>query len=67
VSGLTAQKLARLKAIMAERAAWADQVAQIKRMHSWVLEVDHLLDLSPRHFLRQGRDGRKTYPFGTRR
>jgi hypothetical protein len=44
VSGLTAQKLARLKAIVAERAAWADQLAQIKRMHSWVLEVEHLLD-----------------------
>ncbi len=44
MSGLAAQKLARLKAILAERAAWADQLAQIKRMHSWVLEVDHLLD-----------------------
>ena len=29
---------------MAERAAWADQLAQIKRMHGWVLEVEHLLD-----------------------
>jgi hypothetical protein len=44
VSALTAQKVARLKAILAERAAWAQQLAQIKRMHSWVLEVDHLLD-----------------------
>jgi hypothetical protein len=44
VSGVAAQKLARLKAILAERAAWADQLAQLKRMHSWVLEVDHLLD-----------------------
>ena len=31
---------------MAERAAWADQLAQIKRMHGWVLEVEHLLDES---------------------
>jgi Transposase IS66 family len=44
VSGLAAQKLARLKAIVAERAAWAGQLAQIKRMHGWVLSVDHLLD-----------------------
>ncbi len=29
---------------MAERATWADQLAQIKRMHGWVLEVEHLLD-----------------------
>ena len=39
-----AQKLARLKAIVAERAAWAGQLAQVKRMHGWVLEVEHLLD-----------------------
>jgi hypothetical protein len=44
VSGLAAQKLARLKAIVAERAAWAGQLAQVKRMHGWVLEVEHLLD-----------------------
>lgn len=44
MSGLTAQKLARLKAIVAERALWADQLAQIKRLHSWVLSVEHLLD-----------------------
>ena len=44
MSGLTAQKLARLKAILAERAAWAEHLAQSKRMHRWVLEVDHLLD-----------------------
>jgi hypothetical protein len=44
VSGLTAQKLARLKAIVAERAAWAGQLAQVKRMHGWVLSVEHLLD-----------------------
>src|SRR6266446_10707960 len=46
VSALCAQKLARLKAIVAERAAWADQLAQVKRMHQWVMEVEHLLDES---------------------
>jgi len=44
VSPLCAQKLARLKAIVAERAAWADQLAQVKRLHGWLLEVEHLLD-----------------------
>ena len=29
---------------MAERAAWTDQLVQIKRLHSWLLEVEHLLD-----------------------
>jgi hypothetical protein len=46
VSRLCAQKLARLQAIVAERAAWTDQLAQIKRLHSWLLEVEHLLDRS---------------------
>ena len=31
---------------MAERAAWTDQLVQIKRLHSWLLEVEHLLDRS---------------------
>lgn len=44
MSLLCAQKLARLKTIVAERAAWADQLAQIKCLHSWLLEVEHLLD-----------------------
>ncbi len=44
MSPLCAQKLARLKAIVAERAAWADQLAQIKRLHTWLLEVEHILD-----------------------
>jgi len=44
VSLLCAQKLARLKTIVAERAAWADQLAQIKCLHSWLLEVEHILD-----------------------
>ncbi len=42
-----AQKLARLQTIVAERAAWADQLAQVKRLHGWLLEVEHLLDASP--------------------
>lgn len=43
---LCAQKLARLQAIVAERAGWAEQLAQVKRLHSWLLEVEHLLDAS---------------------
>ncbi len=43
---LCAQKLARLQAIVAERAAWTDQLAQVKRLHCWLLEVEHLLDES---------------------
>ena len=39
-----AQKLARLQTIVAERAAWASQLAQVKRMHGWVLDVEHILD-----------------------
>jgi hypothetical protein len=46
VSPLCAQKLARLQAIVAERAAWADPLAQVKRLHGWLLEVEHLLDES---------------------
>jgi hypothetical protein len=44
VSWLCAQKLARLQAIVAERAAWAEPLAQVKRLHGWLLEVEHLLD-----------------------
>jgi hypothetical protein len=29
---------------VAERTAWADQLAQVKRLHGWLLEVEHLLD-----------------------
>ncbi len=43
---MCAQKLARLQAIVAERAVWADQLAQVKRLHGWLLEVEHLLDES---------------------
>ena len=41
---MAAQKRARLQTIVAERAAWANQLAQVKRMHGWVVEVEHLLD-----------------------
>jgi hypothetical protein len=44
VSQLAAQKRARLQTIVAERAAWASQLTQVKRMHGWVVEVEHLLD-----------------------
>ncbi len=47
MSPLVAQKLTRLQSIVAERAAWTDQLAQIKRLHGWLLEVEHLLDESP--------------------
>jgi hypothetical protein len=46
VSRLCAQKLARLQALVAERAGWAEQLAQVKRLHGWLLEVEHLLDSS---------------------
>jgi hypothetical protein len=32
---------------VAERAIWAEPVAQVKRLHGWLLEVEHLLDKSP--------------------
>ena len=44
MSQLAAQKRARLQTIVAERAAWASQLTQVKRMHGWVVEVEHLLD-----------------------
>ncbi len=46
MSPVCAQKLARLQAIVAGRAAWAEQLAQVKRLHTWLLEVEHLLDES---------------------
>jgi hypothetical protein len=36
--------LARLQAIVAERTAWTEPLAQVKRLHGWLLEVEHLLD-----------------------
>jgi hypothetical protein len=44
VSSGVAQKRTRLQTILAERQAWASPLQQVKRMHGWVLEVDHLLD-----------------------
>jgi hypothetical protein len=29
---------------VAERATWAEPLAQVKRLHGWLLEVEHLLD-----------------------
>jgi hypothetical protein len=43
---VVAQKLTRLQTIVAERTAWAEQLAHIKRLHGWLLEVEHLLDAS---------------------
>ena len=43
---LCAQKLARLQTIVAERTVWAEALAQVKRLHGWLLEVEHLLDRS---------------------
>ena len=46
MSLLCAQKLARLQTIVAERAVWTESLAQVKRLHTWLLEVEHLLDES---------------------
>lgn len=39
-----AKKLRRLQAIVAERVNWATQLASVKRMRQWVLDVEHILD-----------------------
>ncbi len=44
MSELAAQKMARLSTIVAERAGWSEQLAQLKRMRQWVLDVEHILD-----------------------
>lgn len=44
MSGRVSQKLARLAAIVAERLAWAQPLAQVRRMRQWVLDVEHILD-----------------------
>jgi hypothetical protein len=41
-----AQKLERLLSIVGERRAWTEQLAQVKRMHQWVLDAEHILDAS---------------------
>ncbi|MEO7020300.1 MAG: hypothetical protein ABI234_09145 [Ktedonobacteraceae bacterium] len=33
-----------MQAIVAERATWASQIAQVKHMHGWVLDVEPILD-----------------------
>src|SRR5437660_499877 len=38
------QKLERLKVIVAERADWETSLAQVKGMHQWVLDVEHILN-----------------------
>jgi hypothetical protein len=43
VSPLVAQKLQRLVAILGERANWATELAQVKRMQHWVLEAEQIL------------------------
>ena len=44
MSRVCAQKLTRLLAILAERAVWKEQVAQINRLHGWLEEVEQILD-----------------------
>ena len=36
--------MARLKTIVAERAAWEKSLTQVKRMQQWVLDVEHILN-----------------------
>ena len=48
MSQLCAQKLARLQTLVAERAGWAAQLAQVKRLQGWLLELEPLLEASPR-------------------
>jgi hypothetical protein len=38
------QKLRRLQTLLEQRQQWAEQIAQIKRMHQWVLDAEHILD-----------------------
>jgi hypothetical protein len=44
VSPRCTQKLARLQTIVGERAAWATELAQIRRMREWVLDAEQILD-----------------------
>jgi hypothetical protein len=39
-----AQKLARFQEIVAEGSRWSEPLAQVKRLHGWIVEVEHLLD-----------------------
>lgn len=44
MSTLCAQKLARLKVIVAQRSTWAQQLERVRRMRQWVLDAEHQLD-----------------------
>ncbi len=44
MSPAVAPKLQRLLAILAERASWATELAQVRRMRDWVLQAEHILD-----------------------
>ncbi len=44
MSWLCEQKLFRLQDIVAERTQWSSQLAQVTRMHGWVLSVEQILD-----------------------
>ncbi len=43
MSPVVAQKLQRLEAILAQRANWASELAQVKRMRHWVLQAEQIL------------------------
>ena len=43
MSPLCTQKLARLQTIVGERAAWATELAQIRRMRQWALDAEQIL------------------------
>jgi hypothetical protein len=43
VSPKVSQKLQRLVAILAQRATWASELAQVTRMRQWVLEAEQIL------------------------
>lgn len=44
MSPVCQQKLARLQTLVAHRQQWAEAIAQVKRMHQWVLDAEHILD-----------------------
>lgn len=46
MSAFSAQKLARLQTIVAERVSWAESVVQVKHMRQCVLDAEHILDSS---------------------
>lgn len=46
MSPVCAQKRTRLSTSVAERKAWAEPLAHVKRLHGWLREVEHILDRS---------------------